>query len=71
MNSLFMHTIYDAHNQPRVCEATTKIEKRQVSVMEHGVKVNLTLIDTPGFGDALDNSKWLEFAPLVEHFRLI
>lgn len=27
--------------------------------MENGVILNLTLVDCPGFGDAVDNSKWL------------
>lgn len=30
---------------------------------ENGVTLNLTLVDTPGFGDQLDNTKW--YPPLL------
>lgn len=39
-----------------------------LKVKEHGVNINLTLIDTPGFGGELDNTNWfarLTFPPLV------
>ncbi len=29
-----------------------------VQVQEGGVHLNLTLVDTPGFGDVVDNSNW-------------
>jgi small GTP-binding protein len=34
---------------------TVSIEKREVSINENGVKLNLTVIDTPGYGDAINN----------------
>jgi len=34
---------------------TVTIEKREVSITEGGVKLNLTVIDTPGYGDAINN----------------
>ena len=27
-------------------------------LIEGGVSLKLTLVDTPGFGDAIDNTKW-------------
>lgn len=37
---------------------TLTIERRDVEIEEGGVKVKLTLVDTPGFGDAVDCSDW-------------
>jgi len=34
---------------------TVTIEKRDVSINEDGVKLNLTVVDTPGYGDAINN----------------
>ena len=30
----------------------------QVILKEGGVQLKLTVVDTPGFGDAVDNSNW-------------
>jgi septin 7 len=29
-----------------------------VEIEERGVKLRLTVVDTPGFGDAIDNTDW-------------
>ena len=34
---------------------TVSIEKREVSIEENGIKLNLTVVDTPGYGDAINN----------------
>ena len=34
---------------------TVTIEKRDVSITEGGVRLNLTVVDTPGYGDAINN----------------
>lgn len=36
---------------------TLEIQKHAVEIEEQGVKMKLTVVDTPGFGDALDNSE--------------
>ena len=39
-------------------ERTVKIEASTVEIEERGVKLRLTVVDTPGFADAIDNSEW-------------
>lgn len=59
INSLFCAEINDTSvENPRPIGPTTQIEERTVKLVENGVKLNLTLVDCPGFGDAVDNSKW-------------
>lgn len=38
-------------------ERTVKIEASTVEIEERGVKLRLTVVDTPGFADAIDNSE--------------
>ena len=35
-----------------------QVETTQVVLKEGGVQLKLTVVDTPGFGDAVDNSNW-------------
>lgn len=35
---------------------TVRITKKSVEIVENGVKLWLNIVDTPGFGDALDNT---------------
>lgn len=35
-----------------------KVETIKVLLKENGVNLTLTVVDTPGFGDAVDNSNW-------------
>lgn len=35
-----------------------QVEKTQVLLREGGVQLLLTVVDTPGFGDSVDNSNW-------------
>ncbi len=39
-------------------DQTVDIVKHTVSIEEKGIKLRLTIIDTPGFGDAIDNTGW-------------
>ena len=41
---------------PKITQ-TLQIETKQVDLEENGVKLNLRIIDTPGFGDCIDNSE--------------
>ncbi|KAI4897562.1 hypothetical protein NFI96_020849, partial [Prochilodus magdalenae] len=47
-------TLYDA--QERIYQ-TVAITKKTVDIVEKGVKLRLSIVDTPGFGDAMDNTK--------------
>lgn len=38
--------------------STTQIEKRQIELDERGVKLRLTVVDTPGFNDAVNCTDW-------------
>ncbi|BHF74084.1 Septin-4 [Sparganum proliferum] len=57
VNSLFMQDLYkdreevDANDR---ISKVTKIEKRQIELDERGVKLRLTIVDTPGFNDAVN-----------------
>ena len=35
-----------------------QVETTKVLLKENGVNLMLTVVDTPGFGDAVDNSDW-------------
>jgi len=39
-------------------DKTVKIEASTVDIEERGVKLRLTVVDTPGFGDAMNSHAW-------------
>ena len=39
---------------------TVSIDATTVDIEEKGVKLRLTVVDTPGFGDAVNNEKWYQ-----------
>lgn len=54
INSLFLGDLYKNRVIPTVSERlerTTRIEKKSMEIEEKGVRLRLTIIDTPGFGD--------------------
>jgi len=58
MNSMFLTDIYsDQHPGPsKRAKKTVQVETNKVLLKESGVNLTLTVVDTPGFGDAIDNS---------------
>lgn len=42
---------------PERIKQTVNIEATTVDIEEKGVKLRLTVVDTPGFGDAVDNAQ--------------
>ena len=60
INSLFLTDIYSAeHPGPSLrMKKTVAVETSRVLLKENGVNLTLTIVDTPGFGDAVDNSDW-------------
>lgn len=61
INSMFLSDIYsqDQHPGPsRRAKKTVAVETTRVLLKENGVNLTLTVVDTPGFGDAVDNSNW-------------
>lgn len=65
INSLFATEIYhgDVPKEDKI-PPTTRIHEQTVRLIENGVALNLTLVDCPGFGDAIDNSKWCFFVAI-------
>lgn len=64
--STFINTLFATHladskasqsssDPPR---QTTEIHTSSFNVQENGVRMQLTLIDTPGFGDQVNNDYW-------------
>jgi len=58
MNSMFLTDIYSAEypGPSTRIKKTIKVDTHKVLMKESGVNLTLTVVDTPGFGDAVDNS---------------
>ncbi|XP_051838768.1 septin-7-like [Antechinus flavipes] len=58
INSLFLTDLYssEAPGPPRRSDKTALVEQAKVVRKEGGGQLLLTIVDTPGFGDAVDNS---------------
>ncbi|XP_077291474.1 septin 4 isoform X2 [Arctopsyche grandis] len=57
INSLFLGDLYKNRKMSDVSdriEKTTTIEKKTMDIEERGVKLRLTVVDTPGFGDSIN-----------------
>lgn len=68
INSLFMTDIYEDSTYSGSAlrmSKTTQIRTSTVRVQEGGVHLALTVVDTPGFGDVVDNSQC--WKPIMEH----
>ncbi|KAF7669078.1 hypothetical protein LDENG_00252050 [Lucifuga dentata] len=70
INSLFLTDLYKDRKVPNAEERITKtldIIKHTVRIEEKGVKLRLTIIDTPGFGDAVNNTEsWKEIVEYID-----
>jgi len=67
INSLFLTDLYPERttSTPDKIKKTVNIEASTVEIEERGVKLRLTIVDTPGFGDSIDNTNcWL---PIIEY----
>ncbi|XP_039292685.1 septin-5 isoform X2 [Nilaparvata lugens] len=74
VNSLFLSDLYKDRKVGDVSERvqkTTSIEKKSMDIEERGVKLRLTVVDTPGFGDALNcDESWRACCNYIdEQFR--
>lgn len=60
INSMFLADIYSAEypGPSHRVKKTVAVETSKVLLKENGVNLTLTVVDTPGFGDAVDNSNW-------------
>ncbi|KAH0625561.1 hypothetical protein JD844_015130 [Phrynosoma platyrhinos] len=60
VNSLFLTDLYKDRkllNAEERISQTVEIVKHTVDIEEKGVKLKLTIVDTPGFGDAVNNTE--------------
>lgn len=58
---MFLSDIYNQEQYPgpsHRIKKTVAVETTKVLLKENGVNLTLTVVDTPGFGDAVDNSNW-------------
>jgi len=59
VNSLFMTDLYaEEKNATTHIGKTVSITSRTAELEEKGVRLKLTVVDTPGFGEAINNQKW-------------
>ncbi|XP_023229956.1 septin-7-like isoform X4 [Centruroides sculpturatus] len=69
INSVFLTDIYSNEypGPSHRIKKTVQIETTKVLLKENGVNLLLTVVDTPGFGDAVDNSKcWQPIVDFIE-----
>ncbi|KAM9332840.1 septin-5-like [Pholidichthys leucotaenia] len=70
INSLFLTDLYKNRKVPNAEERisqTLSIVKHAISIEEKGVKLRLTIIDTPGFGDAVNNThSWRQMEDYID-----
>ncbi|CAH1155396.1 unnamed protein product [Phaedon cochleariae] len=67
INSMFLTDLYNASDYPgptQRLKKTVAVETTRVLLKENGVNLLLTMVDTPGFGDAVDNSNC--WTPVIE-----
>jgi len=67
INSLFLTDVLDSGGICYRPEKTTEIREHKVQLEEGGVRLSLTVVDTPGYGDRLDNSNCWEPALTYLH----
>uniref|UniRef100_A0A8C6X128 Septin-type G domain-containing protein n=1 Tax=Naja naja TaxID=35670 RepID=A0A8C6X128_NAJNA len=70
VNSLFLTDLYKDRKllnaEERIVQ-TVEITKHVVDIEEKGVKLRLTIVDTPGFGDAVNNTEcWKPVADYID-----
>lgn len=70
INSLFLTNQYSDREIPDFVakvNQTVELEVSTVEIDEKGVKLRLTVVDTPGYGDAIDNSN--SFKPIIQYIE--
>ncbi|XP_048007750.1 septin 7b isoform X2 [Megalobrama amblycephala] len=67
INSLFLTDLYSGEypGPSHRIKKTVQVEQSKVLMKEGGVQLLLTIVDTPGFGDAVDNSNCWQ--PVIDH----
>jgi len=62
INTLCESAVFDkkdySNPEQAAVEKTVEITPITVDLEEDGIKLSLTIIDTPGFGDNINNERW-------------
>ncbi|XP_072284863.1 septin-5-like isoform X2 [Pyxicephalus adspersus] len=70
INSLFLTDLYRGRqllSPEELVTQTVEIVKQTVDIQEKGVRLRLTVVDTPGFGDAINNEEcWKPVADYID-----
>uniref|UniRef100_A0A3B5A0D7 Septin-5-like n=1 Tax=Stegastes partitus TaxID=144197 RepID=A0A3B5A0D7_9TELE len=71
INSLFLTDLYKDRKVPNAerINQTIDIVKHTISIEEKGIKLRLSIIDTPGFGDAVNNEEDYIDQQFEQYFR--
>eukprot|EP00794_Sanderia_malayensis_P014072 gene14072-15539_t len=70
INSLFLTDLYAGREKLAAndrIKSTLNIQTSACEIEERGVKLKLTVVDTPGFGDGIDNSQCFE--PILKYIN--
>ena len=70
INSMFLTEVYNSTDYPgptQRLKKTVSVETTRVLMKENGVNLLLTMVDTPGFGDAVDNSNC--WTPIIDYIE--
>nr|CAD7445598.1 unnamed protein product [Timema bartmani] len=69
INSMFLADIYSNEypGPSHRIKKTVQVETSKVLLRENGVNLTLTIVDTPGFGDAVDNSNCWQ--PVIDYIE--
>ncbi|ODN05573.1 Septin-7 [Orchesella cincta] len=69
INSMFLADIYSQEypGPSNRIKKTVQVETCKVLLKENGVNLTLTIVDTPGFGDSIDNSHWQPVMDYIEN----
>ncbi|CAL8097079.1 unnamed protein product [Orchesella dallaii] len=70
INSMFLADIYSSEypGPSSRIKKTVQVETCKVLLKENGVNLTLTIVDTPGFGDSIDNSQcWQPVLDYIEN----
>eukprot|EP00118_Oscarella_pearsei_P028805 m.2977 g.2977 ORF g.2977 m.2977 type:complete len:354 (+) comp8995_c0_seq1:174-1235(+) len=71
VNSLFLTDLYAERLFPSSADRikqTVQLETSTVDIEEKGVRLRLTVVDTPGFGDAVDNRDC--WKPIIKYINM-
>jgi len=71
INSLFLTELYNANEFPGTHQRkkkTVNVDATTVQLCEKGVNLRLTVVDTPGFGEGVDNTNCWQ--PIVDYIDL-